>query len=49
VRFKALSHLAADRHDWIERGHGLLENHGNLAAAQTAQSLRRLLQKIGRS
>jgi hypothetical protein len=39
--------LVADRHHGIERGHRLLKDHGDLAAALTPESLHRLLKKVG--
>ena len=38
--------LIAHRHDRVQRSHGILEDHGDLSAADLAHLLFRILQKV---
>ena len=44
-----LGNLVADTHDRIERGHGFLEDHGDVGAAQAAHVVVGKLQQVARS
>ena len=46
MELKHLIHLAPDGVDRIERGHGVLEHHGDLAAAHRPQLFLTLFGKI---
>ena len=48
MRLGAFGHLAANRHHRIQRRHRLLEDHGDLPAAQPPQGRRRLPEKVNR-